>query len=223
MPQIDPSYVSELYSAYAAGRLSPAFALLVETQAALRTDIRNDIAHAEAIAGALLERETGEAMSPRAFESVLHAIDALEDSEDVAVQIGETDLADDEELRGLPEPVRTRALKAFGQSGWRRLTGGVSRIDLSENTAVHAHLYRIRPGASVPAHSHKGDELTLVLTGGFSDHTGSYGPGDISCQSPGDTHHPVADDDGVCIALAVSEGGLKFTGILGLIQKFAGQ
>ena len=38
------SSFSELYSAYAAGRLDPAFALLLETQSMLRPDVRGALA-----------------------------------------------------------------------------------------------------------------------------------------------------------------------------------
>ena len=76
MSSAEPPYVSELYSAYAAGRLSPAFALMVETQAAIRADIRRDLDLSEAIAGAMLEDEEPTVMSPNAFESALRAIDS---------------------------------------------------------------------------------------------------------------------------------------------------
>ncbi|MEO1100683.1 MAG: hypothetical protein AAFW65_02440 [Pseudomonadota bacterium] len=48
-----PATFSELYSAYAAGCLDPAFALLVETQSALRADIADKVRQSEIIAGAL--------------------------------------------------------------------------------------------------------------------------------------------------------------------------
>jgi len=211
--------MSDLYSAYAAGRLSPAFALMVETQAAIRDDIAVDIAVSETIAGAMLEGEERELLSPNAFERALKALEAFE-TEDAAIRDAAKQAGEGvNELLALPEPLRTRALDACAQGGWNRLTRGVSRLDLSGNSYVHTHLYRIEPGAAVPQHSHRGDEYTLVVQGGFSDHVGSYGPGDICRKSPSDTHQPIADDDGVCLALAISEGGLKFTGLLGLVQK----
>ena len=221
MSEAEPSYVSELYSAYAAGRLSPAYALMVETQTALRADIRRDVEIAESISGAMLENETPEPMSPRAFETALKAIATLPAQDPETLQAAKAASSGLEELLELPEPLCEKALQACQQGGWQRLTGGVSRLDLGKQKNVQAHLYRIEPGASVPTHSHKGEELTLVVAGGFTDQFGSYGPGDISRQTPTHTHRPVADDDGVCMALAVSEGGLKFTGVLGLLQKIA--
>ncbi len=216
-------YVSELYSAYSAGQLSPAYALLVETQAAMRADISHDLAISEAIAGTFLEHERRDLMAPNAFEKALREIDALEDevaAPDLAAKLAGEGL---NELLDLPPPLRDKALEACAEKGWSRLTNGVSRLDLSGSIAVHAHLYRITPGSSVPKHSHHGQELTLVIRGGFSDEIGSYGPGDLCCKTPADTHQPVADDDGVCIALAVIEGGMRFKGVLGLIQKLTGR
>ncbi|RIJ18074.1 ChrR family anti-sigma-E factor [Henriciella mobilis] len=223
MSSAEPPYVSELYSAYAAGRLSPAFALMVETQAAIRADIRRDLDLSEAIAGAMLEDEEPTVMSPNAFESALRAIDAIDDGKDRTVRAAKSAGAGLQELLNLPEPLREKALEACEAQGWQRLTGGVQRLDLGSNPSVHAHLYRLDPGASVPRHSHHGDEFSLVLHGGFSDDGASYGPGDIARQTPADTHQPVADDDGPCLVLAVSEGGLKFTGVLGFLQRLAGR
>lgn len=211
--------MSELYSAYSAGQLSPAFALMIETQSALRADIRADLYVSDAIAGAMLEEEAPALMSPNAFDKALRAIDTLGESEDRRVRAAARAGSELQELLGLPEPLRERALEACEAGGWRRMTGRVRRLDLGSRPDVHAHLYRIEPGASVPRHSHHGDELTLVLSGGFSDASGNYGPGDIARQTPDDTHKPVADNDGPCLVLAVSEGGLKFTGVLGLLQR----
>ena len=67
----------EIYSAYAAGCLDPAFALMLETQANLRPDVSRAIARAEAIAGVFLETEASVAMSQNAVHSALATIDEL--------------------------------------------------------------------------------------------------------------------------------------------------
>ena len=212
--------MSELYSAYAAGRLSAPYALLVETQAAIRPDIRAEVACAESLSGIFFEQDTGEALAPNAYERTLQAIDRLDDGENGrhAAQLANERLT---ELMDLPEPLREKALEACVGKGWKRLTGGVSRLDIA-TAGGHAHLYRIKPGAAVPRHTHEGDELTLVVRGGFTDENGSFGPGDVALQTPDDTHQPVADQDGICLALAVSEGGMKFKGMLGLMQRLFG-
>ena len=54
MQQPATSSYSELYSAYAAGQLDPAFALLLETQSMLRRDVRGALAASEAVSGFML-------------------------------------------------------------------------------------------------------------------------------------------------------------------------
>ena len=211
-------YLSELYSAYAAGRLDPAYALLVETQAALRPDIRRDMRQAELVSGIFLESEERDMLAPNAFEKALQAIDRLEEPADPARAAHKASERLDE-LMALPEPLREKALESCMHTGWRRLTNSVSRLKINDGRSGHAHLYRISPGARMPRHTHHGDELTLVVAGGFTDESGAYGPGDVSLQTPHDTHQPVADDHGVCMVFAVSDGGMKFKGVLGLVQK----
>ena len=220
MPEMS-SQLSELYSAYAAGTLSPSFALLVETQAAIRPDIRAHLTQAETLSGIFFEREAQTRLAPNAYEKTLHAIDELEEEADSrqAAQMASERL---DEIMTLPEPLREKALESCVRGGWKHLTGGGSRLDISRTSAGSAHLYRIKAGASVPSHSHFGNELTLVVRGGFSDETGSYGPGDLAFNTPDDTHTPVGDDDGVCMALAVSDGGMQFKGMLGILQKVFG-
>ena len=214
---------SELYSAYAAGCLDPAFALLVETQAALRDDVRNSIKISEAIAGVQLESEAPADMQADAVARALAVIDEMETSapqfQRAALEAASDGLS---ELLTLPEPLRENALEAAGEAGWSRISPGLQRLKLAVSEDMETELYRIDAGTSVPRHSHSGSELTLVVSGGFTDETGQFGPGDLSVKGPKDTHTPTADDDGPCLVLAVRDGGLRFTGLIGLLQRLTG-
>ncbi len=212
---------SELYSAYAAGCLDPSFALLVETQAALRQDISTAIRVGELVSGIFLEREAPSEVSMDALDRVFAEIDANTTGRarrKAAHSAGEA-LS---ELLDLPEPLRDTALDAAGESGWKFVAPGLKRLRLDTGGAAEAELFRIAPGATVPRHTHQGREYTLVVAGGFTDESGAYGPGDVSVKSGEDTHQPVADAGEVCMALAVRDGGLKFTGAMGLVQRLIG-
>ncbi len=213
----------EVYSSYAAGCLDPAFCLLVETQATLRPDVGRAVARAETIAGIFLESEEAASLSEGAAAKALAMIDAYEaDEAPSAAAIHEATEGLDEFL-SLPEPLRDTALQSFQTNKWQSLTRGIRRLKLEADSQAEIELYRIEPGCTVPRHSHKGSEFTLVVSGGFSDESGSFGPGDISVKGPEDTHQPTGDMDGVCYALAVRDGGLKFTGMMGLVQRLIGQ
>nr|WP_070960686.1 ChrR family anti-sigma-E factor [Hyphomonas sp. Mor2] len=213
----------EVYSSYAAGCLDPAFCLLVETQAALRPDVSRAVARAETIAGIFLESEQAAELSEGAAAKALAMIDAFEANELPAREAVHQANEGLDEFLALPEPLRETALASFQSNKWQALSSGIRRLKLDANSQAEVELYRIEPGCTVPRHSHKGSEFTLVVSGGFSDESGSFGPGDISVKGPEDTHQPTGDMDGVCYALAVRDGGLKFTGIMGLVQRLVGQ
>ncbi|MEM9178437.1 MAG: ChrR family anti-sigma-E factor [Pseudomonadota bacterium] len=213
----------EIYSSYAAGCLDPAFCLLVETQATLRPDVQRAVARAETIAGVFFESEEMATLSAGAADKALALIDAYEAGERPvakAVKLAGEGL---DELLDLPEPLRETALHSYQTHKWQGLTQGIRRLKLDAGSEAEVELYRIEPGCTVPKHSHHGSEFTLVVAGGFSDESGSFGPGDISLKGPEDTHQPTGDMDGVCYALAVRDGGLRFTGVIGLIQRLVGQ
>jgi len=70
----------------------------------------------------------------------------------------------------------------------------------------------IKAGRAMPAHTHKGMELTLILDGAFNDERGRFGPGDISVADETIDHRPVAEKDRPCIAFSVLDAPVKFTG-----------
>lgn len=213
---------SELYSAYAAGCIDPAFAMMLETQGILRADVRASIAVSEMIAGNFLDAAPVARLSDGALDRALAAIDALDMPSDMQRSAGRAAGDAISELLQLPEPVRGAALEAAGKQGWQMMGLGLKRLKLEVGSAMEVELYRIAAGSKIPRHSHSGNEYTMVLAGGFSDERGNYGPGDVCLNGPEDTHQPIADEDETCFALAVRDGGLRFTGVMGMVQRLLG-
>lgn len=213
---------SELYSAYAAGCIDPAFALMLETQSLMRADVRASVALSEMISGNFLETAPPARMSEGALDRALAAIDALDAPQERQRAAGQAAGDALNEILSLPEPVRGAAIDAAGKQGWQMMGLGLKRLKLDVGSKMEVELYRIAAGSKIPRHSHGGNEYTMVLSGGFSDERGNYGPGDVCVNGPADTHQPIADDDEVCYALAVRDGGLRFTGVLGMVQKLLG-
>lgn len=210
---------SELYMAYAAGCLDPAFSLLVETQASLRSDVMEAICISEVIAAAHLEMDRPSELSAGALDRALAAIDQIELGDGAARRAASLAGEAMEELLSLPEPLRETALIASGEKGWRFSAPGIRRLALPVSREVECELIRLDAGTRVPRHSHEGAELTLCVQGHFSDETGRYAPGDLSVKGPNDTHTPQADESAPAIVLAVRDGGLRFSGLLGAIQR----
>ncbi|MBB4238110.1 ChrR family anti-sigma-E factor [Rhizobium esperanzae] len=94
---------------------------------------------------------------------------------------------------------------------WRTRLPGFKEYCLDMD-GCEVNLMWIRPGRALPAHTHKGMELILILDGAFNDERGRFGPGDISIADETVDHRPVAEKDRPCIAFAVSDGPVRLTG-----------
>ena len=125
-----------------------------------------------------------------------------------------------QEILDLPEKVRDLALD---NGRWQFAGPGVRQMELMREGSAKAELIRLEPGHGVPHHGHDGKEFTLVLCGAFHDGVGRYGKGDLCTADPDLQHKPVAEEGKVCIALAVTDGSLAFTGPLGWVQRALGE
>ena len=86
----------------------------------------------------------------------------------------------------------------------------IDRVDEKREVALH----RLAPGGAVAHHDHHGREITVVLTGSFSDRDGQYYPGDFIVKEPGEQHKPMASENSACVCLSVTDAPVKFTGML---------
>ena len=102
-----------------------------------------------------------------------------------------------------------RALRRYHQLGWSSI-GTISRARLPLNEGdTRASLLHIGMNGSVPSHTHKGTELTLLLGGHFEDEHDTYVPGDFIVLD-GNNHHTPQTHDG-CLCYTVSDAPLHFT------------
>ncbi len=202
--------VESLLIDYANGSLPLALEVLVETHISMSPASAKSIRMLLQLGGALLENSEPISLSEGSFEKLMAEIDSGFDKDQEVY----TNVSNDNNL--LPFPLRNYAQDISIPKNWKRIGIGLSEqaINFGESFGS-AKLYKIAPGCSVPSHSHEGNEVTLVLSGGFTDEYGAYGPGDISIQETGVVHKPVADEDGECIVLAVNEGPIVLTGPVG--------
>ena len=100
----------------------------------------------------------------------------------------------------------------FSDLSWKNIGSSLRISYLKTGDPSHEFaLYHIRAGGRIPNHTHHGNEMTLVLQGGFSDANGSYHAGDFLFRGPEDDHAPTALQSEDCICLAVLDAPLKFT------------
>jgi len=204
----------EILLDYATGSLDEATRLMVAAQMALHPDVRDTVSVMGDVAGLMLDKAEPMALGEGAFDRVMAAIEALPEA------TGDAAGADDD-IAKLPEVIRERMVRHGGK--WSFVTPGVRAMDLGFDAGEgEVRLYRIEPGYGVPTHSHKGGEMTLVLTGAFGDGRDRYAPGDICVASQDVTHKPIAEKGETCFALAITDAPLQLTGALGLVQRVLG-
>ena len=197
---------------YATGALSRPLEILVETHLAMNEESSQSMRMLMQLGGILLEDCEPVSLSEEALEKVMSQLGHhYTDTNGVGAKIHSRS-------EWLPHPIANYVPSADCKRTWRRAGIGIMEADIDfGDTGGQAKIYRISPGTAVPIHTHTGAEVTLVLSGGFTDETGSYGPGDISIQEAGGEHQPVADDDGECIVYAVNEGQIRLTGPIGRV------
>lgn len=198
----------ELLVAYGAGSLDEAAALLVATHLALCPACRTEIGRIEALGGAILEDLAPADLSVDALAAVLARLDS---------PAPPSPRRPTARASGLPRPLRDYVPDGLDALPWKRLATGIEQAVLVRGRSCRARLLRIGAGIVVPEHGHGGMELTLVLQGGFADCGKGFARGDVAMADEQVVHSPMADGGETCVCLAVTDGPLKLTGLVGLL------
>jgi len=191
--------------AHAAGGLDGPMSLILASHLTFCGRCRQQVRRQEQIGGALLEDLPPVAMDEAALDRALAGLD--EPFASFAAQPSNDNT---------PAPLRAALGRDLSQARWRKMGPKLGYVTLYRRGPVAVRLLRGAPGTDVGRHSHAGAEYTLVLRGGYTDETGSYGPGDFQTASGDVRHNPVADSGEDCINLSVTTGPLQFEG---LVQK----
>jgi putative transcriptional regulator len=199
-----------LLLAYATGASDEAMGLIVATHMALCSQCRAAVAAMEKIGGGLLETLPPAPLAGDALAATLARIDQAPPYERPRRAPSRD---------GTPDVLRSYIGGDLSTARWRRMGPKLAYLPLFRRGRTSAKLLRGVPGTEVGPHSHHGLEFTLVLAGGFTDVTGSYGPGDLQVADADLRHNPIADPGEDCINLAVTTAPLKFESFL---QKIAG-
>jgi putative transcriptional regulator len=193
---------------YASGALPEPPALLVATHLALCPRCRRVTAELEALGGALLESVAPEPLAEDSLEQALARLDQPPAEAAPAPAVPQGELA-------LPQPLRGYVGDSLDCLPWRRL-GPIAEVRLlREFEGYTTRLLWAQAGAAVPAHTHAGTEMTLVLRGAFSDSSGHFLRGDVDEADSSIAHQPIAAEDEDCICLAVTDAPLRLTSRFG--------
>jgi putative transcriptional regulator len=209
MPHFHPG--EELLQAYAAGHLEEPLALLVATHSALCPECRRQIGELEQVGGALLDSLKPCALSDDSLQAVLSQLDEAPVEFDIPASRSSQAEGD---LR-VPQPLRGYLARSLEELDWRGRVPVSEVALLPEQDAFKTRLLKIKAGAAVPQHTHEGAEITMVLSGGFSDSQGHYLRGDVAIADTSVDHRPVADPGEDCVCIAVTDAPLRLTGPVG--------
>lgn len=202
---IEPA-LHELYTAYVAGSLSYPAQVLVNAHLELNPRGRAMVDAMQAVAGSLLEEAPARPLSGAAAARI-EAIVSAPVAPPVARQPEPAD------------PVFPPALRAFagfaaGATPWKTKLPGFREHSFGDIEGCETSLLWVRPGRAMPHHTHEGSELTLLLSGSYTDVTGRYARGDIAVADGSIDHRPVAGTEEPCICFTVVRGKLQLSGPL---------
>lgn len=196
----------ELLTEYAAGSLSVAQSACVAAHLNYCGECRHSVTQLQNIGAALFESNDPAPVGDALLNRVLARLD-----EDAPLHYASATEGSDS--NATPALLQRLMQGDFSDLPWRKITEAlrITRLQTGDPNYEFA-LYRIRAGGVIPDHGHRGNEMTLVLEGGFSDDRGTYHPGDFTFRRSDDHHAPRALAEQDCICLAVLDAPLRFTG-----------
>jgi len=196
----------ELLLDYAAGTLDEAWSLAVACHLTFCPKCRRALKAIEATAGSLIEEIAPQPVAAAGFAAVADRLGAQEPAQK---PLPSSD--------GLPQPLRQYIHGDLAGIHWRWSGAGLLSyaLPIGKRHGGMVSLLKVAPGAGLPLHTHAGDEITLVLSGGYTVGSTAFRRGDVEIADGAVEHRPLAMLDQPCICLAISDAPLRFSGTFG--------
>jgi putative transcriptional regulator len=192
------------------GILPPTNALLLSAHCDMcETCLNKTRMLTESLASTIFSEGSSDAAIPREFVSMFESIthdNTLLDADCVQTVKKSIDLDGRSFL--LPNTLARYADK-IGE--WSHLVGKIWHASVDIGGGSLAQFIFMENGGSVPEHSHKGTELTLVINGSFADGVSFYSSGDFISLDHEHTHAPTADAHEGCLVFIILDKPLHFT------------
>lgn len=202
---IDFDNLDALLSAYVAGSLPLPLQVMMASQLQLSNQHHAFVAGLERAAGAELEE-----LSPVPFLKRDETLDRIFNSDDKM----RAEMKAPVHCDVMPSALVGFVGRSVTDIPWKTKLPGFKEFDLGNVDGCDVSMFWIRPGRTVPMHTHEGKELSLVLQGAFTDERGAFGRGDISIADENIEHRPTADMSAPCIGFAVTDGPQRLSGSL---------
>ncbi len=192
---------TEQLAAYANGSLADGMSLLIGSHMTYCPACRKSVEQFEALAGAVFQ-ETPAEMTLPSLDKALALLDEPEVEEEILAEAGSP----------LPLPVQKELGVKLDDIRWKFRLPGVHEHVFTGFDGESVSLMRVRPGRTMPHHTHEGEEATLIFSGEMEDDGQSFKRGDVAMADHNHNHHPRVVGDEVCYCLIVLTGAMRFTG-----------
>jgi putative transcriptional regulator len=191
---------------YAAGNLSPAKHAIMSCVVELNPRAAKKAAFETNVAATLMSEIRPVPLSPLFIGETLAKLPPREPM-DVAANVDPRD-------RLAPKPLRDlMGGQGLGDIEWKSLVPGVAVHDVLGNRRTRdgdrLYLLRAKGGVSMPEHSHRGEEWTLILSGSYLANDRVYARGDLHIEDENTEHAPQIAEGEDCICLVMTQGPLK--------------
>jgi putative transcriptional regulator len=202
----DTRFISD----FAAGSLPMSQALCVSAHLHYCDECKQKVAQLTDLGSTLFDK-TAPMDLDLDFSALMDRIDSLpeEVDEDINVDMAQSPK---HSASSLPDALNKITNNNLESLRWRRIGKNFSYSEFNLGDPLReTSLFNIKAGGNVPKHVHKGDEITVVLKGSFSDQDDRYQVGDFIVRSSGEIHTPVAAQDEDCLCLSTLDAPIQMT------------
>ncbi|MCY7297109.1 ChrR family anti-sigma-E factor [Alteromonas sp. a30] len=204
---------------FANGTLNPSLSLIVSSHCDLCRHCQQKLKEVtQVVASQSLIVSEKEESDLSVFGDMMQNI--MDEPEDMNTRASEPSFLD---LDGRHFPL-PRSLGRFVNrtASWKKLVGKLWQAQVDIGGDVRAEFIYMEHGGSVPEHTHRGNEWTLVINGEFEDGHHHFETGDLILLDSQHTHTPVSNDPDGCLVFSIVDKPLHFTsGLARLLNPFS--
>lgn len=198
---------SRFLTDFAAANLPLSEAVCVSAHLELCGKCRIHVQQLADLGGRLFAGISPDPLEEGSFESLMKRVEAgrgSEESSEVTEAVGEYSSS------ALPRALRRLATRGLHDLQWVQMGKALRIAPLPiDGDPRETALYDIKAGGKMVEHEHRGEEITVLLKGSFSDTDGSYSRGDFVVRNAGEPHQPTATQDMDCLCLVSLQRPVK--------------
>ncbi|GBL04640.1 ChrR family anti-sigma-E factor [Glaciecola sp. KUL10] len=202
---------------FAEGNLSPAEALIVSAHCDMCEHCQRIVQfHTESVAEDLFADDADGSID---FDSMMSEITNIHVEPNQPAKSYSKIIELDGKEFVLPRSLNRLSSK---MGNWSHLVGKIWQAPVDIGGVNVANFIYMEKGGSVPEHTHRGSETTLVINGEFSDGIADYDSGDFIQLNGNHTHTPFTQAQEGCLVFSIVDKPLYFTsGWARLINPFS--